>query len=464
MKDKVRRWDSVMWLFVKGILYFLLMGTFLVCLGKESHSLRALSRTLGITVTTFLVVEMLFVSIYGKYDVGRKKSKPIIISLGLATFFTDIITYIQLMIMRTNVQSIYAFRIRSISWLLVALAMQLLLITIFVYVGNEVFFLINKPERSCVVTGRQKDLNAIMRVISKYQRQYRPEQAFDYRDPDILSKIEEYETVFIYEVPIEQRTKIVRYCYQEKKDVYYNPELHDIMEFNAEYYVLDDVSLLNSRTTELTMEQRIVKRTVDLVLAILIGVLSLPFSIGAAIAIKCYDGGSIFFKQKRATLNGRIFEVYKFRTMKENVEHKSARKGDSRITRPGKFLRKTRIDELPQLINIIKGDMSFVGPRPEMIENVTQYTKILPEFKYRLRVKAGLTGYAQVAGKYNTTPKDKLMMDIMYIENYSIFKDIQLLFQTVGVVLKSDSTEAFGEEEGQEPLKLQKFQKQQKEG
>ena len=135
--------------------------------------------------------------------------------------------------------------------------------------------------------------------------------------------------------------------------------------------------------------------------------------------------------------------MYKFRTMKENVENRSVTKDDDRITPPGRILRKIRMDELPQLLNILKGDMSFVGPRPEMMENVTAYTEELPEFKYRLRVKAGLTGYAQIAGKYNTTPKDKLMMDLLYIEKYSIWKDIQLLFQTAIVFLKADSTEGF---------------------
>ena len=159
--------------------------------------------------------------------------------------------------------------------------------------------------------------------------------------------------------------------------------------------------------------------------------------------IKANDGGKVFFKQKRATIHGRVFEVYKFRTMRENVENRSVQEDDDRITKPGKFLRKTRIDELPQLINVLKGDMSFVGPRPEMIENVEMYEEELPEFRYRLRVKAGLTGYAQIAGKYNTTPKDKLIMDMMYIENFSILKDIQLIFQTFIVLLKSDSTEAF---------------------
>ena len=177
------------------------------------------------------------------------------------------------------------------------------------------------------------------------------------------------------------------------------------------------------------------KKLLDMSLAIVLGILTSPIWIVSAIAIKAYDGGHIFFKQKRATLNGRVFEVYKFRTMKEHVENHSVTDDDDRITKPGKILRKIRMDELPQLINILKGDMSFVGPRPDEDQ--------LPEFRYRLRVKAGLTGYAQISGKYNTSPKDKLMMDMIYIEEFSILRDIQLIFQTAIVLLKSDSTEAF---------------------
>ena len=212
---------------------------------------------------------------------------------------------------------------------------------------------------------------------------------------------------------------------------------------SAEYYLLDDISMLNYNVTGLTMEQRIIKRSMDIILSLLMGIVTSPIWLLSAAAIKAYDGGSVFFKQDRATINGNIFQVYKFRTMKEHVENRSVSEDDDRITPPGRILRKIRMDELPQLLNILKGDMSFVGPRPEMIENVEAYEEELPEFRYRLRAKAGLTGYAQISGKYNTTPKDKLMMDMMYIENYSVFKDIQLLFQTAIVLLKSDSTEAF---------------------
>ena len=219
----------------------------------------------------------------------------------------------------------------------------------------------------------------------------------------------------------------------------------DVVSLRGRTSILDDKPLVDSHVQDLTFEQTIMKRAMDLVISTIGLIVSSPVMLICAIAIKAEDGGKVFFKQKRATKGGEIFEVYKFRTMKEaGSVNRSVTSDDERITKVGKYLRKFRIDELPQIINIFKGEMSVVGPRPEMIENVDQYTKALPEFSYRLRVKAGLTGFAQIAWKYNTSPKDKLVMDLMYIEHYSILRDIKLIFQTLTVFLKaSDSTEAF---------------------
>ena len=172
-----------------------------------------------------------------------------------------------------------------------------------------------------------------------------------------------------------------------------------------------------------------------------------PLFLAVAVAIKLDDGGRVFFRQKRATIDGRVFEIFKFRTMTASAcqaqQQVSASQADQRITRVGRFLRKIRVDELPQLLNVIKGDMSLVGPRPEMLENVAKYKKELPAFVYREKMKAGITGYAQIEGKYNTTPQDKLMLDLTYIESYSICLDIKLLFRTLTVFFKPDSTEGF---------------------
>lgn len=443
MKKHLHKFETVLWSFIKAVLYISLLFVFIKVLGKESIGLTRLSRTLGITVSTFVVVGFLFLSVYGKYDVGRRKSKPIIYSLSLAAMCTDVITYLQVMIMRTNQPDVYLFRLYSLGLLVIAFLIQVMIIIIFSYAGNWLFFLIHEPEKCCVITSSQKSLDEIVFAIQKFKKQYAITSVLDYRSDKIKEHIKEAQTVFIYDVPVEARTDIMRWSYKYKVNVYFNPEIEDIMELNAIQYSLDDVYLLNKNVKALTMEQRVMKRLLDIVLSLVLGILSSPLWIGGAIAVKLHDGGPVLFKQERATIHGKRFYVYKLRTMKQNNENHSVTKDDDRITKPGKFLRRSRIDELPQLLNVLKGDMTFVGPRPEMMKNVEEYTEELPEFKYRLRMKAGLTGYAQITGKYNTTPKDKLIMDMMYIEKFSILRDIQLIFQTAIVLLKSDSTEAF---------------------
>lgn len=445
MKRHLHKFESTLWLFIKTFLYLLLLATFIIVQRQENIGLRRLSRTMGITVFTFVIVGLLLLSVYGTYDVGRRKSKPIIYSLSLAVICTDLITYFQVMIMRANT-NIHEFKLRGIELLIITIAIQIIIIIVFTYAGNSLFFLIHEPEKCCLITSSQESLDVIAFAMGRFKKQYQISYILDYHcnDKEIESKIQNSDTVFMYDIPAERRIIIMRLCYKHKVNVYFNPYLEDIMEVNATHYVLDDVYLFNKNIKTLTMEQRIAKRVLDICLSLFLGILSSPLWILGALAVKLYDGGSILFKQERATIHGRRFYVYKLRTMKENVENFSAKQDDDRITKPGQLLRRTRIDELPQLLNVLKGDMTFVGPRPEMIKNVKNYTKELPEFRYRLRVKAGLTGYAQISGKYNTTPRDKLIMDMMYIEQFSILRDIQLILQTAVVLLRSDSTEAFG--------------------
>lgn len=446
IKKVLRKLDKSLILIMKLLLYVILMAIFFGVMSIENKPLLILSRTMGSTFLTFTIVGMLFLRIYGKYDIGRRKSKPIIYSLFLAVVFTDIVTYLELMIMNTITPDINAFRLTSLEWLLLTMLIQLAVIIVFAYGGNTIYFCLHEPEACCIIASSKEGLRRVIKGINKYKKQYKIEYVVHYQKKNLKKLIDQTEAVFICEIPSAEREEIINYCYERRKNIYYTPEIADIVESNAENYLLDDISVFNYNVKTLSIEQRVIKRLMDLILAIGMGIVTSPIWIVSAIAIKSYDHGSILFKQKRATLNGEIFEVYKFRTMRENVENRSVTKDDDRITPPGKFLRKIRMDELPQLLNILKGDMSFVGPRPEMLENVNAYTEELPEFKYRLRVKAGLTGYAQIAGKYNTTPKDKLMMDLLYIERYSIWKDIQLLFQTAIVFLKADSTEAFDTE------------------
>ncbi|MBR3811658.1 MAG: exopolysaccharide biosynthesis polyprenyl glycosylphosphotransferase [Agathobacter sp.] len=432
---------------LKMLMYASLLLSFVFAFGAKNHAIITPSRTMAITWLTFIVVLLLMVAIYGKYDIGRRKNKPIIYSLGLAVVLTDIITYLELMIMNTITPNVMAFRLTNFGEFLGILGLHTLIVIGFVALGNWMYFKLIPPEKCCIITNEDADLEKITRCIKKYQKQYAVQRVVDYRRSDIEEIISKMDTVFFYDVPVGERADIMNYCYEHLINIYISPEVTDIVENLAEYYLLDDVSMLNFNVEGLTLEQRFFKRTFDIIVSALAIIVSSPIWLVSAIAIKVGDGGPVFFKQNRATRDGKIFQVYKFRTMKQNVENRSATEDDDRITKAGRILRKTRMDEIPQFLNIFLGDMSFVGPRPEMLENVYSYTKELPEFQYRLRVKAGLTGYAQIAGKYNTTPKDKLIMDMMYIERYSFWNDIKLCFQTLIVLLKSDSTEGFKKQE-----------------
>lgn len=444
MRKIIKRFNRSIPTLLGYTLYICLMIAFVVVMGGKNIGLSRLSRTMGITVSTFTVVGILFLQVYGTYDIGRRKSKPIVHSLILASICTDIITYLQVMIMRTTSDNIRDFRLYDGHLLIGVIVFQLLIIIAFVYAGNWFFFMVHPPENCIIITSSQKSLDSIVQAMRKYKKQYKIREIFDYKDPLLYEHILRRETVFIYDVPVIVRVEIMRHCYQQKINVYFNPDVEDVMETSAEKYILDDVYLLNKNVKTLTMEQRIAKRIMDISISMIGGVILSPLMILGMIMIKLDDGGPIFFKQERVTLNGRRFLVLKLRTMCVGASAKSATANDDRITRVGKFLRMSRIDEIPQLWNVLTGDMSLVGPRPEMIKNVNKYTRQLPEFEYRLRMKAGLTGYAQIVGKYNTTPRDKLLMDMMYIEQFSIWKDIQLILQTVFVLLKMNtSTEGF---------------------
>lgn len=446
MKKVILTFRRTIIFFIKITLYISLLGSFFLIMGIENWQLLRLSRTAGITLSTFCVVGLGLTAAYGTFDIGLRKSKPIIASLGLATVLTDLITYVQLAIMNTNDANNRQFKFENIGLLLIVIVVQIWLIVIFTYAGNYIYFRMHAPERCCVVTESAESLSEIVNAILSFKKQYKICFARDYRSDQLYDTILKCDTVFIYNVPVQPRTEIMEFCYRNLRNVYISPEIADVVEINAKHVILDDISLISAPVKELSFEQKIMKRLMDIILSLIALIISSPVLLLCAVSIKLCDGGKIIFKQKRATKNGKVFQVYKFRTMKENVENFSAISDDKRITSVGRIMRKYRLDELPQFINILKGEMSMVGPRPEMLENVYLYTKEYPEFAYRLRVKAGLTGYAQIAGKYNTSPKYKLVLDLMYIEKYSLIKDIKLLLQTLIVLFKPDSTEAFNKE------------------
>lgn len=466
IKKMIRNLTKTLIFLIKLVLFMSLFAVFFGLFSIKHAQVVSLTRTAAITMTTFVIVGISMTAIYGGFAVGKKKSKDIISSLGIATFITDVFTFFQLCIMNTHSLDQKMFTWDSILLLIGIFLIHLILITIFVYFGNYMYFRINPPEKCVLVCSDEKDANEILPKIGKYKKQYKVTDIITYTNPDLHKYIRHSDAVFIYNVPAQEKSAIIDYAYKHFVNIYINAELSDIVVNYSKHSVLDDMPMLVSNIKELSVEQKILKRLLDIVISGLALIVFSPLMLIEALCIKLYDGGPVFFKQERATLNGKIFNVLKFRTMivdADKIEgYRPASDHDDRITPVGRVLRKLRIDELPQLINILVGDMSVVGPRPERIEHVEKYENDLPEFRYRLRAKAGLTGLAQIAGKYNTTPKDKLILDLMYIEKYSVWQDIVIMFQTLKVFFKSDSTEGFSEEAIVEFVKHQEQEQEQK--
>jgi len=260
----------------------------------------------------------------------------------------------------------------------------------------------------------------------------------------LKTKIDNHEAVILHDLSASLRNHLIKYCYEKSTRVYVTPKLYDIMIRGASDMDLFDTPFLLMRNRGLTPLQAFLKRSMDLFISILCFLLTAPIMVLIILLIKCFDRGPVLYRQTRLTKDGKEFEILKFRSMYVDAEKNSIRlqsKDDDRITPIGKVLRRTHLDELPQLFNIIKGDMSFVGPRPERPEIANVYMENIPEFSYRLKMKAGLTGYAQVYGKYNSTPYDKLKLDLTYIENYSFFLDIKLLLLTGKTLFIPDHAE-----------------------
>ncbi|HCM92622.1 MAG TPA: polyprenyl glycosylphosphotransferase [Lachnospiraceae bacterium] len=445
MRDFCKKFEKSILFALKFLMYAASFATFFLLFAIDNREIIDLSRTAAVTMSTYAIILVLLSGTYGSYDIGKKKDKDILLSLTISGIITDLITYFELTIMKTNEANNATFKIENVGILFSVIIIQFFIHLIFIKLGNSFYFRLNDPEK-CLVISPDNNVGRVVAALSDLSRRYSVYDVVSSNDPKLKDKIVQADTVVMYEVPVDIRKDVIDWCYQNLKNIYYNPNVADILEHNSQQMIMDDISFYAWQFHLISWEQRIVKRLMDIVISTVMLVLLSPVLLISAVCIKKNDGGKVLFRQKRATANGKVFEIYKFRTMRENVENRSVIRDDDRITPVGRVLRKYRIDELPQLLNIVKGDMSLVGPRPEMLENVKDYEKELPEFRYRLRMKAGLTGYAQIFGKYNTSSRDKLMLDLMYIENYSLIRDIQLLFQTVMVIFKAEeSTEAFGD-------------------
>lgn len=405
-------------------------------------------RGMLISIVLYALIYYAFGRLYNAFKIHSSSISELMLSQLLTIGMSDFILYMMC----------YLIHMRRASLLpgLLAAAVQLAG-TLALLAANKSYFARYIPARKTIVIygakKQRKKADNIETSIEEFVRKLEKKHAglFEIREvyPDtcsageLLEKLACCDTVILCHVSQALRREILAAGAAAGKNVYITPKLEDILLTNYEYRYMIDTPLLESGS--MRREYR-GKRALDIGISLFMLVIFSPFMLLTAICIRLEDGGPVFYRQKRVTLDGREFDILKFRSMIVDAEkqgYKPAATKDSRITKTGSVIRATRIDELPQLLNILKGDMSIVGPRPERIEQVKKYTESLPEFAYRLRVRGGLTGYAQIYGKYNTSAEDKLKMDLMYIEKQSLLLDLQLILLTVKVMFLPESTEGF---------------------
>lgn len=390
-------------------------------------------------ILIYFVLLFFFASTYGVLKIGYLKPVDVFISEFFSLVFVNVISYFQISLMAN-----WVVQVKPIAEVMF---IQTLFSIVWVFVCNTCYFRAFPPRAILIIHG-ERPIDDIVAKFESRKEKYQIGKAVNISAGMEAVKKEilgDYGAVVLWDIPVADRNYLLKYCYSKSIRVYMMPKISDVLVKGADQLHLFDTPLYLTREYALKIEQRFAKRMIDLICSLLLLVIASPFMLITAIAIKAYDGGPVFYKQVRCTIGGKEFNILKFRSMKVDAEKdgvaRLAAKNDSRITPVGKFIRATRIDELPQLFNILRGEMSFIGPRPERPEIIDQYMEEMPEFAFRMKVKAGLAGYAQVYGKYNTTPYDKLKLDLTYIEQYSVWLDLKLMLLTLKILIKPESTE-----------------------
>ena len=386
----------------------------------------------------YIVLFHLFTNLYGGYRIGTERITDIVYSNWLTVCIVNALTYLQISLIGRWFQAPVP--------ILMLTVFQIFFVVLWALFVNRIYFKMFSPKRLiCLYNGDDPSL-----IIGRFAS--RPDK-FDVtrsirvhpEDYDFYRYIDGSDGIVIYNISDQKTSEILKYCVEKGIRYYLVPTLSDIILKTSDIIYLIDIPLFMSKNEGLYLGQRIIKRSFDIVVSFISLALFSPLMLIIAVLIKLFDRGPVMYTQERCTENGRQFRILKFRTMIVDAEKEGrallASENDPRVTPLGKVLRRFRLDEMPQLINILRGDMSFVGPRPERPEIIEEYKKLVPEFDFRLNVKCGLTGYAQVLGKYNTTPEEKLKLDLIYIQTYSFLLDVKILLMTVKAIFSKDSTQ-----------------------
>lgn len=386
----------------------------------------------------------IFMYLFGGMKVGYLRMSNLCLSHGLAVVAANTSIYLETVLLSARFVLVWP--------MILLTCIDVVIIILWVIFSAKLFRRLFPP-RNVLLLYQEYDPTPLLKKVNARGDKYIIRESYNVDEEwgMVVRKIDDYDAVFLCDIHSALRNRLLKHCYAYGIRVYITPKISDIIIRSSENNHLFDTPLLLAKNEGLTFDQRIFKRILDIVVSLLAIVITSPIMLVIAVAIKLYDHGPVLFTQDRCTIGGKVFKIHKFRSMIENAEENGevipATDGDERITPIGRFIRKTRIDELPQFFDILAGNMSVVGPRPERVEHVERYAEEVPEFVYRLKVKGGLTGYAQIYGKYNTTAYDKLKLDLMYIQNYSFLLDLKLILMTIKIIFIKESTEGFDRNE-----------------
>ena len=393
-----------------------------------------------VVVLIYTVLTALVFQVYRCFRFGYLRRSDLVYYQLTGIVIVNFITYFQI--------SVIGRRFMAVSPVILLTGLDFVTIALWASLVSRLYFRLYPPRRLAVVYGSEEAAELVMKMSSRVDK-YMICESVSCKGgmAQITPVIDRLDGVILCELPPELRDQILKYCCGKRIRAYTAPEISDILLRGGEELRLFDTPLILCRNEGLTLTQRFVKRCFDIAVSAALLVIFTPVLCICAAAVHFEDGGCVFYRQKRLTRDGRVFEILKLRSMRPDAEADgiavTAAEHDTRITKVGRILRRFRLDELPQLINILKGEMSLVGPRPERPELHAEIVKQCPEFDYRLQVKAGLTGYAQVYGAYDTEPVDKLKMDLLYIEQYNMLLDLRILLMTVKTaVIPPQSNEA----------------------
>ena len=392
-----------------------------------------------VLIALYALIMFLFYRTYGALKVGYMRVLEAAYTQILSVLCANVITYLQLCLIG---HWRFLSHIRMILWMTLA---DVILVLLWSVIARFFYIKIYPPREILVVYGHYNPTDIIKKMVTRRDKyNIRSALSIDQDIEQIKARILEVGNVLLMDLPAEKRNHLLKFCFRENIRCYSLPKISDIMLRHCEAIHLFDTSLLLFRNSGLSIEQLFAKRLFDVIFSLFFLIIASPLMLLIALLVKLSDGGPVIFSQDRLTQNGKVFKLYKFRSMyvnSQNGEYCMTRQNDRRVTPIGKVIRNIHLDELPQIFNILKGDMSFVGPRPECPDLAAQYQQIVPEFDFRLKMKAGLTGFAQVYGKYNTTPLDKLKLDMVYIENYSFLLDLKLILLTFKILFQKENTE-----------------------